>query len=166
MASWRSAGAAWTEVFCSGLVREAAEAQLSAKARYDPPGGTFVYIFLHHMLRLADFVWELRNYRLTQLLQEPLSAAARVHRWLTATEGSCPPPPLRPGSDFLASLRVVNGTQECPPQEDPHPYRDLPGGFSKHLQDPLFPPWIIGRGLMTAWEARIVVEEWAREWGH
>ena len=34
--------------------------------------------------------------------------------------------------------------------------RDLPGGFSRHLQDALFPPWIIGRGSMTAWEARIV----------
>ena len=59
----------------------------------------------------------------------------------------------------------MNGTLECPPQEGPHPYRDLPGGFSKHLQDTVFPPWIIGRGSMTAWEARIVSEEWAREWG-
>ena len=42
VASWRSAGAAWTEVFCSGLVPEEAEAQLSAIARYDPPGGTSV----------------------------------------------------------------------------------------------------------------------------
>ena len=32
------------------------------------------------------------------------------------------------------------------------------------LTDALFPPWIIGRGSMTAWEARIVGEEWAREW--
>ena len=46
---------------------------------------------------------------------------------------------------------------------NPHPYQDLPGGFSKHLQDALFPPCIIGRGSMTAWEARIVGEEWARE---
>ena len=59
----------------------------------------------------------------------------------------------------------MNGTLECPPQEGPHPYQELPGGFSKHLQDALFPPWIIGRGSMTAWEARIVAEEWAREWG-
>ena len=51
----------------------------------------------------------------------------------------------------------MNGALECPPQEDPHPYGDL--------QDPLFPPWIIGRGSMTAWEAHIVGEEWAREWG-
>ena len=79
--------------------------------------------------------------------------------------GRLPPPPPRPDKDFVASLRVVNGTLECPPQEDTHPYRDLPGGFSKHLQDALFPPWIIGRGSMTAWEARIVGEEWAREWG-
>ena len=163
--SWRSAGAAWTEVFCSGLVPEEAEAQLRAIARYDPPGGTSVDDFLHHMLRLGDFTWELRNHRLEQLLREPLSAEARVHRWLTAAEGNCPPPPLRPGKDFVASLRVMNGTLDCPPQEDPHPYRDLPGGFSKQLQDALFPPWIIGRGSMTAWEARIVGEEWEREWG-
>ena len=165
MTSWRSTGAAWTEVFCSGLVPEAAEAQLRAIARYDPPGGTSVDDFLHQMLRLGDFAWHLRNHWLEQLLHEPLSAAARVHRWLTAAEGSCPPPPPRPGKDFLASLRVVNGSLECPPQEDPHPYRDLQGGFWKHLQAALFPPWIIGRGSMTAWETRIVGEEWAREWG-
>ena len=58
----------------------------------------------------------------------------------------------------------LNGTLECPPQQGPDPYQDLPGGFSKHLQDALFPPWIIGRGSMTAWEARIAGEEWAREW--
>ena len=33
VASWRSAGAAWTEVFCSGLVPEAAEVQVRAIAR-------------------------------------------------------------------------------------------------------------------------------------
>ena len=164
VASWRSAGATWTEVFCSGLVPEDAEAQLRAITRYDPPGGTSVVDFLHHMLRLGDFAWELRNHRLEQLLREPQSAAARAHRWLTAAEGDHPPPPPRPDKDFVASLRVVNGTLECPPQESPHPYQDLPGGFSRHLQDALFPPWIIGRGSMTAWEARIVGEEWAREW--
>ena len=115
--------------------------------------------FLHHMLRLGDFVRELRNHWLEQLLREPLSAAARVHRWLTATEGDCPSPPARPGRGFLASLRIVNGTLECPQQEDPHPYRHQPGGFSKPLQDALFPPWIMGRGSMTAWEARIVGAE-------
>ena len=67
--------------------------------------------------------------------------------------------------DFVASLRVLNGTLECPPREDPRPYRDLPGVFLKHLQDALFRWWIIGRGSMTAWEARTVGEEWAREWG-
>ena len=157
VASWRSAGAAWTEVFCSGLV--------PAIARYDPPGGSSVDDFLRHMLRLQDFAWELCNHRLEQLLCEHLSAAARVHRWLGAAEGSCPPPPPRPGKDFVASPRVVNGTLECPPQEDPHPYWDLLGGFSKHLQDAIFPRWIIERGSMTAWGARIVGEEWAREWG-
>ena len=120
VASWRSAGAAWTEVFCSGLVPEAAEAQLRAIARYYPPGGTSVDDFLHHMLWLGVFVWELRNRWLEQLLHEPLSAAAGMHRWLTATEGDCPPPPPRPGRGFVASLRVMNSTLECPPQEDPH----------------------------------------------
>ena len=91
VASWRSAGTAWTEVFCSGLVPEEAEAQLRAIAHYDPPGGTSVDDFLHHMLRLGDFAWELRNHRLEQLLCEPLSAAVRVHQWLTTAEGNCPP---------------------------------------------------------------------------
>ena len=63
VASWRSAGATWTEVFCSGLVPEDTEAQLRAITRYDPPGGTSVDVFLHHMLRLGDFAWELRNHR-------------------------------------------------------------------------------------------------------
>ena len=96
VASWRSAGATWTEVFCSGLVPEEAEAQPRAIARYDLPGGTSVDDFLHHMLRLGDFAWELRNHWLEQLLREPLSAAARVHRWLTAAEGDCPPPSPAP----------------------------------------------------------------------
>ena len=79
VASWRCAGAAWTEVFCSGLVPEAAEAQLRAIARYELSGGTSVDDFLQHMLWLGDFASELRNHRLEQLLREPLSAAARVH---------------------------------------------------------------------------------------
>ena len=116
------------------------------------------------MLRLGDFAWELCNRRLEQLPREPQSAAARAHRWVIAAEGDHPPPPPRPDKDFVASLCVVNGTLECPPQKGPHPYQDLPGGVSRHLQDALFPPWIIRRGSMTAWEARIVGEEWAREW--
>ena len=115
-------------MFCSGLVPEDAEAQLCTITRYDPPGGTSLDDFLHHMLWLGDFAWELRNHRLEQLLREPQSAAARAHRWLTAAEGDHPPPPPRPDKDFVASLRVVNGTLECPPQESPHPYQDLPGG--------------------------------------
>ena len=55
VASWRSAGAAWTEVFCSGLVPEEAEAQLRAIAHYHQPGGTSVDDFLHHMLRRGHF---------------------------------------------------------------------------------------------------------------
>ena len=91
VASWRSAGATWTEVFCSGLVPKEVDAQLRAIARYDLPGGTSVDEFLHHMLRLGDFACELCNHRLEQLLREPLSAAAWVHRWLTAAEGDYPP---------------------------------------------------------------------------
>ena len=79
VASWRTAGAAWTEIFCFVLVLEAAEAQLRGIARYDPPGGTSVDNFLHHMLRLGDFSSELCNHRLKQLLREALSAAERVH---------------------------------------------------------------------------------------
>ena len=79
VASWRFAGATWTEVFCSGLVPEDAEAQLRAIARYEPPGGTSVDDFLHHMLGLGDFAWELCHHRLEQLLHEPLSAAAQAH---------------------------------------------------------------------------------------
>ena len=127
-ASWCSAGATWTEVFCSGLVPEDVEAQLCAIARYDPPGGTSVDDSLHHMLRLGNFAWELRNHRLEQLLREPQSAAARAHRWLTAAEGDHPPPPPRPDKDFVASLRVVNGTLECPPQEGPSPVPGPAGG--------------------------------------
>ena len=93
VASWRSAGATWTQVFFSGLVPEEAEAQLRAITRYDPPGGTYVDDFLNHMLGLGDFAWELCNHRLEQLFREPLSAAARVHRLLTTAEGDYPPPP-------------------------------------------------------------------------
>ena len=155
--SWRPAGAAWTEV----LLWAGAQRSRGAAPRHSPlpPAGRDLRgQFLHHMLLLGDFAWELRNHRLEQLLREPLSAAARVHRWLTTAEGNCPQPPPRPDEDFVAALRFVNGALECPPQEDPHPYRDLLWGFSKHLQDALFPPWIIGRGSMTAWEARIVGE--------
>ena len=48
--------------------------------------------FLQHMLQLGDFVWELHNHQLEQPLRAPLSAAARVHRWLNAAQGDCPPP--------------------------------------------------------------------------
>ena len=90
VASWCSAGAEWTEVFCSGLVPEAAEAQFRAIA-YSVDG------FPHNMLRLGDFVWELRNHRLEQLLREPPSAA------VGCTDGSSrqratPPPPAPPSA--------------------------------------------------------------------
>ena len=168
VASWRSAGAEWTEVFSSGLVFEAAAAQLRTIARYDLPGETSVDEFLQHMLQLGDFVWELRNHQLERLLRAHRGAAAQVHRWLTGAEGDCSPPPPRPGRDFAGSLCIVNcivnGNLECPPQEDAHPYRDLPGGFSKQLQAALFTPWIIRCNSMTTWEAHIVGAEWAREW--
>ena len=64
----------------------------------------------------------------------------------------------------MASLRLVNGTLGCPPQQDPHPYRDLRGGFSNQLWGTLFPLWIIGRNSKTTWEAHIVGAEWARKW--
>ena len=95
VASWRSAGAEWAKTFCSGLVREAAEAQLRAIAGYDPPGGTSVDEYLHHVLRPGDFASETRNHRLEQLPGRPHSGVARVHRWLTAAEGDCPLPPQR-----------------------------------------------------------------------
>ena len=137
VASWRSAGAAWTEVFCFGVVPEAAEAQLRAIARYDPPGGTSEDDFLDHMLRLGGFAWELRNHRLEQLLHEPLSAAARVHRWLTTTEGSCPP--LSP-----AHWQGLRGLPPCrewhpavPAARGPPPVPGAAGGF---LEAPTRPP--------------------------
>ena len=79
MVSWRSAGADWTEVFCSGLVSDGSEVQLRATTRYGPFGGTSVDELLQHMLHLGDFVWEFRNHWLGQLLRAPQSAAARVH---------------------------------------------------------------------------------------
>ena len=68
-------------------VLEAAEAWLRAITRYHPPGGTSADEFLQHMPRLGDFVWELRNHRLEQLLCAPQPAVAWVQRWLTAAEG-------------------------------------------------------------------------------
>ena len=157
VASWCSASAECTEIFFPGPVPDAAEAQHHTITRYDLPGGTSVDEFLPHMFRLEDFAWE-------QLLRTLHSAAARMHRWLTATKGDCLPPPPRLSRDFVASLRLVNGTLACPAPEDPHPYQDLPGGFPKHLRDALCPLWIIGRNSITAWETRIVRAQWAQEW--
>ena len=101
---------------------------------------------------------------LEQLLRMPHSVAAQVHRWLTAAEGDSSPPSPRPSKDFVASLRLVNGTLECPAQEYPHRYLDLPKALSGHHRGAHFPPWIIGRNSMTAWEERIVFADWAQEW--
>ena len=91
VASWRSAGAKWTEVFCYGLVPEAAQAQLRRTTRCNPPGGTSVDVFLQHMLRLGDFVWELRNQRLEQLPCPPLSAAAGCNDGSPRRRTTAPP---------------------------------------------------------------------------
>ena len=72
--------------------------------------------------------------------------------------------PPHPPRNFSGSLCLVNGTLECPTQEDPNHYRDLPEGLSKHLRGTLFPPWIIRHNSITAWEAHIVGAEWARDW--
>ena len=93
VASWRSAGAVWTEVFCSGLLPGEAEAQLCARAHYDPPGGNSVDDFLHHMLQLGDFAWELRNHRLEQLLREPPSAAVACTDGSPQQRATAPPLP-------------------------------------------------------------------------
>ena len=139
VASWRSAGADWTEGLCSGLVPEAAEAQLRAIALQDPLGGKSVDESLQHMLWLKDFAWKLCNHPLEQLLRTPHS------RWPTAADSDRLTPPPRPSRRLVASLRLLSGTLECPTKEDPLPYRDLRGGFSKHLRAALFPPWFIRR---------------------
>ena len=64
----------------------------------------------------------------------------------------------------MASPCLVNGTLECRAQEDSHPYANLPGAFSRHLQSALFPPSIIRRDSITPWGAHIVVAEWALGW--
>ena len=164
VASWRSAGVEWTEVFCSGLVPDAGVAQLGTAFRYDLTGGNSLDEFSQHKLRLVDFAWELRIQRLEQLLCTPHSVAVQVHWWLTSAEGDPPSPPLRPGKDFVASLRLVNGTLECPAQEVPHLHLDLPRGFSGHLRGAFVPPCFIGLNSMTAWEASIFGADWAEEW--
>ena len=77
-ASWHSACTHWTEIFCSWLVPDSAEAQLRTITRCDAPAGTSK--LLQYMLRLGDFATELRNHRLEQLLSTPHSVAAQVHR--------------------------------------------------------------------------------------
>ena len=129
VASWRCAGAAWTENFCCGLGPEEAEAQLHAIAHYDPPGGTFVDDSLHHMLRLGDFAWELDNHRLEQLLWKPLSAAARVHRWLTAAEGKCPPPSPAPWQGLRSLPPCREWHSGVPATRGPRAVPGPAGGF-------------------------------------
>ena len=129
VACWRSANAAWTEVFCSGQVPEEAEAQLRAIARYNPPGGTSVAIFIQHMLRLGDFAWELRNHPLETLLHEPLSAAARVHRWLTAAEGNCPPPSSVPWQGLRSLPPCREWHSEVPATRGPPLVPGPAGGY-------------------------------------
>ena len=90
--SGRSTGPEWTEDFRSGLVFDASEVQLSTITRYHPPGNASVDLFLQHRLFLQDFVWDLWNQMLEQLLRTSRSAAARVHQWWSAAEGDCPAP--------------------------------------------------------------------------
>ena len=137
----------------------AAEAQHCKITSYDPPGAASLDVFLEHMLRPGDFEWELHNQKLKQLLRTPHNAAARVHLCVTVAEGDSAPPSPCLDRDFMASLHLVNGTLECPAQEDAHPYWDRPGGFSRNLQGALFPPLIIGHTTMTVWEAHIVGPE-------
>ena len=114
-----SASAEWTIICCYGLVFDAAEPQHRMTTRYDPRGG---YLFGRgppSHARAGDFVWELHNHRLAQVLRRPHSAAARVHRCLRATKGDYSPPPPRPSTDFVDFLCLVNGTLQCPAREDP-----------------------------------------------
>ena len=106
-------------------------------------------VVFQHMLPLADFAWKLCSHRLEQLMRTPDSTAARVHQWLTAAEGNSLPALSRSHRDFVASCHLLNVPLECHAINDPHPYQDLPGGFLRHFQSALFPPWIIGRGTMT-----------------
>ena len=48
--------------------------------------------FLQHMLRLGNFLSDLRNNRPEQLLRMPGSVGAQVHQGLTAAEGDLFPP--------------------------------------------------------------------------
>ena len=95
------------------------------------PGRDLLYSvddFLHHMLWLGDFAWELCNHRLEQLLREPLSAAARAHRWLTAAEGNHPRPPPRPDKDFVASHPCREWHSGVPATRGPPPVPVPAGG--------------------------------------
>ena len=104
------------------LVPDAAETQLSTIARYDPLWRTSVHKILQYMLRLGDFAREFHNRGLEQLFSMPHSVAARLHRWLTEAEGDSSLSPRRPSRDFVASLRMANGTLECPANGDRHSY--------------------------------------------
>ena len=138
MASWRSAGAKWMGVFGSGLVPDTAQAKFRNFICYRRRGGPPWMCFSNTCSGLGDSAWKLRNHRLEQLLRTPRSAAARLRWWFRAAGGNSPSPPPRPIRDFVASLRLVNGTLELPAQEDPHLYQDFPGGFWKHLRGALF----------------------------
>ena len=139
VASRCSAGAEWTEVFRSGLVPDAAEAQLCTISCYDLPGETVADNFLQYMLQLGDFAWELRNHRMKQLIRMPRSVAAQVHRWLTAAEGDSPSPrhvarqglrgfPLAAGGWYAQHL--VGGVR-LPPRREPPTLRCRPSGVTR-----------------------------------
>ena len=133
VASWRSAGAAWTEILCTGLVPEAAEAQLCAIARYDLPGGTRVDHFLQDTLRMGNSAWELPNLPLEYLLREPLSAAAWLHQWLTVAGGSSPPPSPAPWQGLRSFPLCLEWHPGVPAARGPQP---VPGPAGRFLEAP------------------------------
>ena len=87
-----------------------------------------------------------------------------MQRWLTAAEDDSAPPSPVPKQGFCGPPLPGERSSGLPGQEDPQPYQDLTGGFSKHLQGALSPPLIVARTTMTAWEAPIVGAQWAQEW--
>ena len=117
-----------------------------------------------HMLRLGDFVWELRNHLLEQHLRAPDSAAARVQKWLTAAVRDCPPP-------SPASRQGLSG---LPLHRERHtglsPARgplSLPGPawlFFQALLGQALPTVDHRTPFVTAWEVHIMGAESAREW--
>ena len=120
--------------------------------------------FLSHMLPLGYFGLGAPQPQAGTTPPQPTQRGGPGTPVAHSSRGRFTPPPPCPSMNFVASLRLVSGTLECPAQGDPRPYQDLPWGFSGQLRGALFPPWIIGPNSLTAWEARIVGADWAQEW--